>query len=90
MNVDLTITTMEQAKKYLSRFRQAVTVQEQRVVAEEYQIFHAALPTNEQVQADEVMQVLWPEIDDEAAELERLTQQAKRQLKSGIVFPINR
>lgn len=83
-------TTMEQAKNYLERFRQAVTVQQQRAVAEEYRTFYVALPASDQVQADKVMQVLWLEIDDEVAELERLTQQAQRQLKSGIVFPVDR
>lgn len=81
---------MEQAKKCLERFRQAVTVQQQRAVAEEYRSFYSALPANEQIQADEVMQVLWPEINDEVAELERLTQQARYQLKSGVASSVDR
>lgn len=81
---------MEQAKTYLERFRQAVTTGQQRAVAEEYRTFYTALPANEQIQADKVMQVLWPEIDDEIAELERLTQQAQQRLKHGLIFPVNR
>lgn len=84
MNLNST-ATMEQAKKYLDRFRQAVTVQQQRLVAEEYQAFYTALSTHEQTQADEVMQVLWPEIDKEVAELERLTQYAQQRLKGELI-----
>lgn len=76
---------MEQAINHLERFREAVTAQQQRAVADEYQAFYTALPANEQSRADEVMQVLWPEINEEVAELERLMQQVQQRLKGETV-----
>jgi hypothetical protein len=84
------MTAMKQAEKYLERFRRATTVEQQRAVAEGYQTFYATLSTTEQKQADEVMRELWLEIDDEVAELERLTQQAQDQLKRTNVMAVGR
>ena len=72
---------MNQAQNFLQEFRQAGTVTQQRAIAEAYQAHYRTLPADEQRRADEVMQVLWPEIDAEVAELERLTQLAQQQLK---------
>jgi len=69
-----------QVQDFLQKFRQAGTVTQQRAVAEAYQAHYGTLPAEEQRRADEVMGVLWPEIDGEVAELERLTQLARQQL----------
>ena len=76
---------MNQAREYLERFRQAKTVDQQQGAAEAYQSFYGTLPADEQKRADEVMSVLWPEIDDEVAELERLSHQAKQRLSNRAV-----
>ena len=76
---------MNQAQQYLVRFRQAETVQQQRAIAEEYRTFYNALPQSEQTKANEVMQVLWPEIDNEVAELEQLTHQVHQRLSKKVV-----
>ena len=76
---------MNQAQEYLARFRQAEIVSQQRTVAEAYQAHYGTLPADERLKADSVMQVLWPEINNEVAELERLTQLAQQQLAKSTV-----
>ena len=81
---------MEQAEKYLERFRQATTIEQQRAVAEGYQMFYATLSASEQKLADNVMQSLWLEIRDDVVELDRLTQLAQDQLKQTNVLTTGR
>lgn len=81
---------MEQATFYLAQFRRASTAQQQRAIAEAYQAFYASLPAYEQAQADDVMSVLWTEIETEMADIERLTQQAQQQLKGERSLPASK
>ncbi len=64
---------MEQTQTYLNQFEKAATPTEKRFIAEEYQAFYNTLSTQDKLQADKTMSILWPEIHSEVAELERMS-----------------
>lgn len=77
---------MKQAQQYLERYRQAQTRQERRSVAIEYKTFFNSLSDQEQLQAQGVMDSLWPDINQNVNELERLTEQIESVLKPKVTL----
>lgn len=77
---------MKQAQQYLERYQQAQTRQERRSVAIEYKTFFNSLSDQEQLQAQGVMDSLWPDINQKVNELERLTEQIASVLKPKVTF----
>lgn len=60
---------MQQTNDYLDRFRQAANAEERQTVVDAYQVYYQTLPNEERIQADKVMGVLWPSIEQKVAEL---------------------
>ena len=77
---------MKQAQQYLERYRQAQTRQERRSVAIEYKTFFNSLSDQEQLQAQGVMDSLWPDINQKVSELEHLTEQIQSVLKPKVAL----
>ena len=77
---------MKQAQQYLERYQQAQTRQERRSVVIEYKTFFDSLSDQEQLQAQGVMDSLWPDINQKVNELERLTEQIASVLKPKVTF----
>lgn len=70
----------------MERYRQAQTREEHRAVALEYKTFFDTLDEEAQAKAQEVMNVLWPDIKQNVDELERLTEQIESVLKSKVAW----
>jgi hypothetical protein len=79
-------SAMKQAQQYLERYRQAQTRQERRSVAIEYKTFFNSLSDQEQLQAQGVMDSLWPDINQKVSELEHLTEQIQSVLKPKVAL----
>ena len=61
---------MNQAKQYLARYQQSLTLEEKKAVVTEYQAYLQTLSEPERDEAREIMHVLWPSIKQRLNELE--------------------
>lgn len=77
---------MKQAQQYLERYKQAQTREERRAVALDYKSFFNSLSDEEQTQAQHIMNSLWPDINQQVDELERLTKQIELVLRPNVTL----